>query len=169
MASESGPPEDTGWKRTVRERLGAFVQAARSLVQTRVAIFREELTAKAGLFARAALGLALALALAGIALLLAVGLLAAILASLFGSVVAGLSAALFLCLAFAGVAAFSAWRLLRRVRPMEFPLTAGEIRRDWQAVSPSAAQGDQGPESGAVEEEREDVEDLAERFRAGSE
>lgn len=146
--------------------MGALSRAAASLVQTRVAIFREEIGAKAGLLARAAVGLWLALALAGIALLLAVALLAALLASLFGSVVAGLSGALLLCFAAAAVAGLYGWRVLRRVRPTEFPLTAGEIRKDWQAVTPSAGRTTEDSDD---DEEGEDIEALAERFRAGSE
>ncbi|MGH9317500.1 MAG: phage holin family protein [Thermoanaerobaculia bacterium] len=167
MAPESTPHEETGWKRSVRDRLGAFSRAAASLVETRVAIFREEVGAKAGLLARAAVGLWLALALAGIALLLAAALLTALLAHLFGSTVAGLSGALLLCFAAAAVAGLYGWRVLLRVRPTEFPLTAGEIRKDWQTVAPSAGRTNEGSES--EDEESGDIEDLAERFRAGSE
>jgi len=166
MTPESNAREEAGWKRSVRERLSAFSRAAASLLETRVAIFREELGAKAGLFVRAAIALGLAVSLAGIVLLLATALSAALLARLFGSLVAGLAAALLLSLAVAAVAGLFGWRALRRIRPTEFPLTAEEIRKDWQAVSHSVP----GDEDGEPEdEESEDIEDLAERFRAGSE
>lgn len=167
MAPELSPREAAGWKRNVRERLGALSRAAASLVETRIAIFREELGAKTRFLVRATIGLTLAVALAGLALLMATALVAALLARLFGSVVAGLSAALLLSIAAASVAGLYGWRALSRVRPMDFPLTAGEIRKDWQAAAPSAGLGDEGTESDA--EEGEEIEDLAERFRAGSE
>jgi uncharacterized membrane protein YqjE len=164
---ERSQDEAAGWKRTVRERLAALSQAAASLVETRIAIFREELGAKTRLLLRAAIGLMLAVALAGLALLMATALLAALLARLFGSVVAGLAAALLLSIAAAAGAGFYGWKALSRVRPTDFPLTAGEIRKDWQAAVPSAGLEDEVSESDS--EEGEGIEDLAERFRAGSE
>lgn len=167
MAPESSPLETAGWKRSVRERLGALSRAVASLVGTRIAILREELGAKARFLARAGIGLTLALALAGLALLLGTALVAVLLARLLESAVAGLFAALLLYLAAAAVAGLYGWRALLRVRPLDFPVTADEIRKDWQAAAPSA--GLEGEDSESDDESGEDIEDLAERFRAGSE
>jgi uncharacterized membrane protein YqjE len=167
MAPESIPNEAAGGRRSVRERLGALSRAVASLVGTRVAIFREELGAKARLLVGAAIGLTLAFALAGLALLLGTALVAALLARLLGSATAGILAALLLYLAAAAVAGLYGWRALSRVRPMDFPLTTSEIRKDWQAAAGSAGSGSEDSESG--DEEDEEIQDLAERFRAGSE
>ncbi len=167
MSSESSLHGQAGRKRSVRERLGALSRAAVALAATRLAIFREELGAKATLLTRAAIGLALALALGSLGLLLATALIAALLAHLLRSVVAGLSAALVLYLAAAAAAGLLGWRALSRVRVMDFPLTAGELRKDWKAAADSA--GFEGVDSESGDEEGEDLEDLEERFRAGSE
>lgn len=167
MDPELSQGEAAGWKRSVRERLGALSRAAASLVETRIAILREELGAKTRLMVRATIGLTLAVALAGLALLMAMALATALLARVFGSVVTGLSAALVLAIAAAAVAGLYGWRALSRVQPMDFPLTAGEIRKDWQAAASSAGLGDEDSESDGPE--GEEIEDLAERFRAGSE
>ncbi len=163
-----GEDAERGW----RERIGEVAAAAQSLLATRVAIFQEEAAAKAELAARGIAAVLAAAALAIGALLLFAALLAAVFARLFGSVVFGILAAVVLYAGGAAAAAWFAWKSLSRVRPLEFPALAAELSRDWDAVAASlsdeveAGGGGGEPDSAG---EAEVVEDLEERFRAGSE
>ena len=186
---------EPGWK----ERIGAARRAAAALAATRKEIFREELAEKGTLFAQAAVGLALATAFGILSLLLLTALLAALFSRLLGGPIAGITAALFLYLVIAAVAAVFGGRSLSRVRPFAFPATRDEIRKDLDAVKKHVDVSDEGPAgSDAVAAERasmqpddergddEEVEEIEEddddrergtpkmsefedRFRAGSE
>ncbi len=174
---------EPGW----RERIGAVRRAARALLSTRLEIFRAELAEKGSLFGRAVVSLSLAVAFATLALLLATALVAAVLSRLLGSPIAGIAAALVLYVALAVVAALLGWKSFSSVRPFEFPVTRGELRRDLEAVRGRSASGDEGAASaeapaaekasvragGQEGREREPrpghPTNLEERFRAGSE
>ena len=197
MESDEALQEDLpqpGWK----ERLGAVRRAAAALFTTRAAIFREELSEKGSLFARAAIGLALAAAFGVLALLLLTALLAAVLSRLLGGPIAGIAATLVLYVVVAAVAAILGGKTMARVRPFAFPATRDELRKDLDAVKRTAEVRDEGPagvdalaaerasvqpdeEEGDRVEEDEDEDDrhrnrdvssmteLEDRFRAGSE
>jgi uncharacterized membrane protein YqjE len=171
---------DPGW----RERVGAVKRAAKALLATRVAIFREELAGKGSLFGQGAGALVLAVAFASLSLVLLTALVAAVLARLLGGPIAGLAAALFLYLVIAGGAALFGVKRLRRVRPFDFPVTRSEVRKDLDALREEGALHDEGPASsealaaerasvrpGETDEEQEErnEKDLEDRFRAGSE
>jgi len=179
---------EPGWK----ERIGAVRRAAAALAATRKEIFREELSEKGTLFAKAAVGLALAAAFGVFALLLLTALVAALFARLLGGPIAGITAALTLYLVVAVLAAVFGGRSLSRVRPFAFPATRDEIRKDLDAMKKHADVEDDGPAGeDAVAAERasvrlddeggDDVDEddrdggipkmseLEERFRAGSE
>ena len=172
---------EPGW----RDRLASAMRAARSLLSTRAAIFREELAEKRSLFAKAAVGVSIAAIFGVLGLLLLTALVAAVFARLLGGPIAGITAALVLYFAIAGAAAYLGWRSLSRVRPFEFPVTRDEIRRDLEAVREEAPSPDEGPASSdalaaergsirpgeAVEDDVEEMDtaDLEDRFRAGSE
>ena len=176
---------DPGWK----ERLAAAKRAAKALAATRTEIFREELAGKGSLLGMGMAGLVLAFAFASFALLLATALVAALFAKLFGGPVAGIAAALVLYLLIAAGAGFFGVRSLARVRPLDFPTTRDELRRDLDAIREEAARRDHGAASpdalaaerasirpGESDDEEEDEEEaratdagLEERFRAGSE
>jgi hypothetical protein len=61
----------------------------------------------------------------------------AVLAHWFRRVAFGILGALCLYAAGAGAAVVAAGRWLQRVRPMDFPASSEELRRDWRAVSES--------------------------------
>jgi hypothetical protein len=162
-----GEEEERGW----RDRLGEVVAAGRTLLATRLAILREELSGKAAFAVRGLVAVAIAAALGVGALLLLAALLAAVLAGLFKSVVLGLLGAVIVYGAGAVVAARLAWQALTRVRPLEFPAVAEELARDWQAVEASLSP-ESGPEAGREREDdgpEESIDDIEERFRAGAE
>jgi uncharacterized membrane protein YqjE len=171
---------EPGWK----ERIGAVRRAAAALATTRAEIFREELSEKGSLFAKAAIGLALAAVFGVLACLLLTALVAAVFSRLLGGPIAGITAALFLYLVVAALAAILGGRTLSRVRPFAFPATRDEIRKDLDAVKEHAAVRDEGPAGAdALAAERASVRpgeeegyrgipsmsELEERFRAGSE
>ena len=162
-----GEEEERGW----RDRLGEVVAAGRTLLATRLAILREELSGKAAFAVRGLVAVAIAAALGVGALLLLAALLAAVLAGLFKSVVLGLLGAVIVYGAGAVVAVRLGWRALTRVRPLEFPAVAEELARDWQAVEASLSP-ESGPEAGREREDdgpEESIDDIEERFRAGAE
>jgi uncharacterized membrane protein YqjE len=187
MDSEETVPEDLpdpGWK----ERIGAVRRAAAALATTRAEIFREELSQKGSLLAKAAVGLALAAVLGVLSFLLLTALLAAVLSRVLGGPIAGISATLFLYLVVAALAAILGGRNLSRVRPFVFPATRDEIRKDFEAVKEKAAMADDAPASAEApaaerasvrpgDEEDDDehergtsaMNEMEERFRAGSE
>lgn len=161
----SRDPDEAGesWS----ERLRGLFEAGRRLVSTRTAIFGEELGVKAGVLARAFAALSLAAAFAGLALLLFTAWIAALLSRLLGGPVAGILAAFGLYIAVAAVAAILGIKALSRVKPLEFPVTAGELQKDWAALRASA-----GPEPPAEILEPPPPaagDDLESRFRVGSE
>lgn len=175
---------EPGWK----ERLAAVKRAVKALAATRTEIFREELAGKGSLLGMGMAGLVLAFAFASLALLLTTALVAALFARLFGGPIAGIAAALVLYLLIAAGAGFLGVRSLGRVRPLDFPATRDELRKDLDAIREEAALRDRGPASPdalAAERasirpgERDEDEDeeearatdagLEERFRAGSE
>lgn len=174
---------EPGWK----ERIGAVRRAAAALATTRAEIFHEELAEKGSLFAKAAIGLALAAVFGVLALLVLTALVAAVLSRLLGGPIAGITATLFLYLAVAAAAAILGGRTLSRVKPLVFPATRDEIRKDLDAVKEKATQRDEGPagvdalaaERASVRPDRDEIDDdeggvpsmseMEERFRAGSE
>jgi len=172
---------EPGWK----ERIGAIRRAASALATTRAEIFREELAEKGSLFARAAIGLALAAVFGVLALLVLTALVAAVLSRLLGGPIAGITGTLFLYLAIAAAAAILGGKTLSRVKPLAFPATRDEIRKDLDAVKENAAVRDEGPasvdalaaERASVRPDRVEIDDDGgvpamseeERFRAGSE
>jgi len=181
----SGDAPEPGW----RARFAAVRRAAQALLATRAEIFREELAGKRSLFAKAAVGLSLAVAFGGLALLIATALVASLLARLLGGPIAGLAAALVLYLAIAAAAAIFGSRKLVAVRPFDFPVTRDELRKDFDALqqedetdeerlageevltagraSVHSSEDPDGDEE-AMGEARV-TESLEERFRAGSE
>lgn len=180
---------EPGWG----ERFDAVKRAAKALLATRLEIFREELSEKGSLFGAAAAGFFLALAFSLLALGLATALVAAVLAKVFGSAIAGVAATLVLYLLIAGGAAFFGLSRFRRMRPFDFPATRDELKKDLEAFREEASARDSGPASpdalaaerasirpGEPRDEREEREekqgearrsesDLEDRFRAGSE
>ena len=169
---------EPGWK----ERIGAIRRAVAALATTRAEIFREELAEKGSLFARAAIGLALAAVFGVLAVLVLTALVAAVLSRLLGGPIAGITATLFLYLAVAAAAAILGGRTLSRVKPLAFPATRDEIRKDLDAVKGPASvdalaaerasvSPDDGRDDDEVEEgeEVEAMSEMEERFRAGSE
>ena len=172
---------DPGW----RERLDSIRRAARALVKTRVEIFREELAGKGSLAAQGIAGVVLALAFVSLALVLLTALVAMIFTRLFGGPIAGLAAALVLYLLIAAAVGFFGARKLSRVRPLDFPITSDDLRKDFGALREEGPIRDEGPtspqalaaerasirpgESGEEKEDRSREVDLEERFRAGSE
>jgi len=170
---------EPGWK----ERIGAVRRATAALATTRAEIFREELSQKGSLLAKAAVGLALAAVFGVLSFLLLTALLAAVLSRVLGGPIAGISAALFLYLVVAALAAILGGRTLSRVRPFVFPATRDEIRKDLDAVKERAAVQDEAATDAiggadALAAERASVHpgdrasamsEMEERFRAGSE
>lgn len=178
---------EPGWK----ERIGAVRRAAAALATTRAEIFHEELAEKGSLFAKAAIGLALAAVFGVLALLVLTALVAAVLSRLLGGPIAGITATLFLYLAVAAAAAILGGRTLSRVKPLVFPATRDEIRKDLDAVKENAAVRDEAAtdavggvdalaaERASVRPDRDEIDDdeggvpsmseMEERFRAGSE
>jgi len=179
---------EPGWK----GRIAAVRRAAAALLATRAAILREELSEKGSLFAKAAIGLALAAVFGVLAFLLLTALVAALFSRLLGGPIVGITAALVLYVLIAAVAAILGGRTLSRVRPFAFPATRDEIRKDLDAVKEHSAVGDEAASDalaaerasvrpGERVEELEDAEDgererrvsamseIEDRFRAGSE
>lgn len=170
MASERaelpGEEAERGW----RERLAEVSSAASRLLATRVAIFREEASVKAVLLARGFAFTVVAAAMAAATLLMAAALIAAVLAKLLGSVILGILATVVIYGAGAGAAAWAGIRALSRVKPFDFPATAEELARDRDTVSAALAPEEDVEETVSVTNPREaPVEDLENRFRAGSE
>lgn len=160
-----GEDEERGW----RDRFAQVSASGRALLATRLAILQEELAGKAILAAR---GIAVAVVAAALgigALLLVAALLAALFAKLFGSVILGILAAVVLYAAGAAGAAFYCWKALSGVRPFEFPATGRELSSDFEAIGAVFDAGSEDEESGEAEPSDEPVDDLEERFRAGSE
>jgi uncharacterized membrane protein YqjE len=142
---------EPGW----RERIWTIGSAAGRLLETRFAIFQEELSAKGVALGRGLAGLFLALLFAVLAGLLLTALLAAVFAKLFGSAVLGILATFVLYLAVAGVAGWLGVRALSKMRPFEFPETRREVDRDLDAIKRAAGVGQRrGPDETEPEEPR---------------
>jgi putative superfamily III holin-X len=160
------PP--AGWS----GRLGRLLEAARRLISTRAAILREEMGAKGEALGRGIAGLLLGGALGCLALLLLTAWIAAVLSRLLGGPILGILATFVLYLAAAAGAALYGTRALGRVKPFEFPVTAGEIRKDLEAVRSSTRGEPPPPPPGEAEVPapvEPPVDDFEARFRAGSE
>ena len=167
-----GPLEDQAAPR-LRDRVGAVLQEAGELFTTRTEIFREEAADKAAHLARGVGSFFIAAALAFMTTFLTTALLVALFTLLFGRLWAGILATLILFLAGAAAAAALGWKALSRVRPFEFPVTGGELRKDWEALQRATVGGDESVEPVApvpAESARPaPIDDVEARFRAGSE
>ena len=150
-----------GWKENLRAVLGA----GRRLLATRAGIFREEIAQKGEQLGRGCAGVAVALFFGWIALLLLTAFVAVLLSRLFGSAIAGIGVTLLLYGGIAAGGALFAGKAFSRIRPLDFPVTAAELAKDWSAVKASALPPAESSATGG------DVpaEDLEARFRAGSE
>jgi uncharacterized membrane protein YqjE len=157
--AEPFPETEREPKTGIFARLRDAWEATQRLVSTRVEIFQEEISEKRNLLARAAMAIGIALALGWLALLLFTALVAVLLVKLFGSLWAGLLAALGIYLIAASVAAFLGWKSFSKFRPFAFPATQEGLREDWSAIR----------ESLRTPRASEEESDLEERFRAGSE
>lgn len=152
---------------SLRERLAAFGRSATALLSTRWELFTTELSAKAPPLSRGLLLWTLAAAFLFASVLMLTALAAVLLAELLGSLTLGLLIVLILYLALAAGAIVLGLRALSRVKPLSFPVTAAEIRKDIDEAFP--------PEDTAVTEWRPDGPtpepdpELEERFRMGSE
>jgi len=176
MTAEQGEIPDEESQRGFRERIVEVAETWSALIQTRLAILREELAEKRSFFLKGAIALAAAVGLAAGALLLLAAFVAAVLAHLFGSVALGILGALVLYAAGAGVAGWMGARALSRVRPFRFPAAGEELSRDWRAVRSAWSRDGEPGEGGAPADRSEGaragetaLEDLEERFRAGAE
>ena len=155
-----------GW----REHLADVSAAVSRVVATRLAIFREEASVKAVLVAKGFAFVVVAAAMAVATLLSAAALIAAVFAKLFGSWILGILATVVLYGAGAGGAAWAGFRALTRVRPFEFPATAEELSRDGEAIASALGPPPSDATIDATESRRDTpVDDLEDRFRAGSE
>jgi uncharacterized membrane protein YqjE len=152
----------------LKEQAGKVLRSASALIGTRAALFREELSVKGGFLGRALALLALALGFGLLALLLLTALVAAVLTNLLGSAVAGILSTLVLYVAAGSAAFLVGHRLFARVRPFDFPLTAQELRRDFEALRPPE-QDKADATNPAPPPPARPVEDLEQLFRAGSE
>ena len=172
-----GEEAEFGWK----ERVAAVADAWSALLQTRVAIVREELSVKVASLLKGLVAVAIGLFLGAGSLLLLAAFLAALLAKWFGSLVLGILGALVLYGVGTAAAVMIASNALRRVKPTEFPASAEELRRDWRTLreswsaptppGESEAAPPEAPIPGAPADRRTDgrVESLEERYRAGAE
>jgi uncharacterized membrane protein YqjE len=172
-----GEEAEFGWK----ERIAALADAGSALLQTRVAIVREELAVKVASLLRGLVAVAIGLFLGAGALLLLAAFLAALLAQWFGSVALGILGALVLYAVGTAAAVMIALNALKRVKPAEFPASAEELRRDWRALreswsaptppgeSEAASPGAPVPAAAADRRSDDRVESLEDRYRAGAE
>jgi uncharacterized membrane protein len=133
--------------------------AAHELLATRAEIFKAEAAQKATVVGRGAAALVIAAVFGWVAVLVLTALIAVLLSMLFGSVWAGLLGTFLLYLLVAGGAAFAGIKAFKNFKPLDFPETRRGLKEDVAAVR------------GALKAppEREDREDLEQRFRAGSE
>lgn len=157
--------------RSLRDRVAAASRAAAALARTRLAIFGEEFSAKAG-FAGKGLAVGAAAGALGVAvLLLLAALIAAIFTALFHSLILGILAAMLLYAIGTGLLGWMAWSMLSKVRPSEFPATQAELSKDLAAVrSALGSEADLDVPTAPVEEpDSSQVEDLERRLRAGAE
>lgn len=154
-------------------RITGILESGRRLLATRSAIFREELGAKAGSFGRGIAALLLAAAFGGMALFLFTAWIAALFTKLLGGPIAGILAAFGLYIVIAAVGAMLGVKSLSRVKPMEFPVTGKELRKDWDtlraAVTPPPPPAPPEVPEPSHSPAGHSHDDLEARFRAGSE
>jgi membrane protein implicated in regulation of membrane protease activity len=130
-------PRPPGW----REKLWAIGAASGRALETRAAMFQEELAEKGTLFGKGLASLLVAALFGTLAGLLLTALLAAVFSRLLGSPILGILATLILYLGVAAAAGVLGVRQLSRVRPLDFPVTRREIDRDLEAVKRAAGVG----------------------------
>jgi hypothetical protein len=164
--------DETGEEaRSFGDRVSAAANATASLLRTRLAIFKEELSVKA-VFAGKGMAAVAAAAAFAVAMILMLGaLVVAIFAALFHSLILGILAALVLYGAAAGVLGWMAWKWFSQVKPDDFPVTSAEIEKDVAAVR-SALEPDETPDDDDFvppEPDSGQVDDLERRLRAGAE
>jgi Putative Actinobacterial Holin-X, holin superfamily III len=172
MSVEKAELPDEEAERGWRGRLREVSSAGRTLVSTRLAIFEEEVAAKALLAARGVAAIVVGAVLGVGALLLGAALLAAVLTRLTNSVVLGILLAVILYVAGAAAAAWLGVRWISRVRPFEFPAVSAELSRDFEAIAEALAPSPELPLDEAVSPasgEAQAVADLEDRFRRQSE
>ena len=162
-------PQPESWS----EWIAGLLEAGRRLAATRSAIFREELSVKAGFFGRGLAALFLAAAFAGLALLLFTAWIAALFTKLLGGPVAGILAAFGLYLVIAAAAGILGVKSLSRVKPGEFPVTKEELGKDWAslkaAAKPPQEPAPESPEVPTPPPRGPVHDDVEARFRVGSE
>jgi uncharacterized membrane protein YqjE len=154
---------------SLRDRLAVFGRSAAALLSTRWELFSTELSEKGPPLFRGLLLLTLAAAFLFSSILMLTALLAVLLSELLGSVTLGLLIVLIVYLAIAAGAIVWGLRSLATVKPLEFPLTAGEIRRDIDEAFPSEEPADASwvPEDSVPPAEPDG--EFEDRFRRGSE
>ena len=123
---------------SLARKLAGLLEAGRRLVSTRASLFGEELEVKAGFLGKGCAGLSLAAAFVFLALLLFTAFIAALFTSLLGGPVAGIAAALGLHVFIAAAVGYFGVRQMSRVKPFEFPVTSGEVRKDMAAIKAAA-------------------------------
>ncbi|HYB54413.1 MAG TPA: phage holin family protein [Thermoanaerobaculia bacterium] len=167
--------EPAGFEPGWRDRLWAVGAASSRLLETRAAIFREELAEKGELFRAGLAGLFVAVLFGTIAGLLLAALLAAFLARLFGSPILGILATFLIFLGVAAGAGAIGVRKLSRMSPFEFPATRREIDRDVDAVRRAAGIGERERADEATDEpgrplgaSGETAEEIEARLREGA-
>ncbi len=164
----------------LRDRLGAALAVAADLFSTRVEIFGAEASEKAAHLARGLAAFAIAVAAAFMTTFLMTALLVSLFTLLFGRVWAGILATFLLYLAAVAAAAWLGWKALSKVRPLDFPITRNELRKDWEALSRSVeapvppGDAEERPAAPGAQRVRpvdspSAVDDFEARFRAGSE
>jgi Putative Actinobacterial Holin-X, holin superfamily III len=140
-------------------RFRMAADAARELLATRAEIFKAEAAQKGTVVARGAAAFVVAAVLGWVAVLVLTALIAVLLSMVFGSVWAGLLGTFLLYLLVAGGAAFAGIKAFKNFKPFDFPETSRGLKEDVEAVRAALKPSP----------EREDGEDLEQRFRAGSE
>jgi hypothetical protein len=164
-APDTIEPQPESWS----EKIAGLLATGRRLLATRSAIFKEELSVKAGFFGRGLAALFLAAAFAGLALLLFTAWIAALFTKLLGGPVAGILAAFGLYLVITAIAAILGVKSLSRVQPGEFPVTKEELRKDWAALKTAAKPPPEPPEIPDPPPPGPVHDDFEARFRVGSE
>jgi uncharacterized membrane protein len=134
-------------------------EAAQKLLATRAEILKAEAAQKATVVGRGAAAFVIAAVFGWVAVLVLTALVAVLLSMLFGSVWAGLLGTFLLYLLVAGGAAFAGIKAFKNFKPFDFPETRRGLKEDVAAVRSALK----------PPPEREDGEDLEQRFRAGSE
>ncbi|MDQ6892393.1 MAG: phage holin family protein [Acidobacteriota bacterium] len=140
-------------------RIRMAADAARQLLATRAEMFKAEAAQKGAVVGRGAGALVIAAVFGWVAVLVLTALIAVLLSMLFGSVWAGLLGTFLLYLLVAGGAAFAGIKAFKNFKLFHFPETSRGLREDAEAVRAALKRAP----------EREDGEDLEQRFRAGSE